>query len=116
MMTTHDERQSLVSAAWATAQRLEREEQLAQAEEMILGAIDHLGAYAQVAHLYELRMGRLARAGDREGAVAAFHRSNHWMDVMASGATSGGEGAALTYQAQQHRINLVKALGFDPAE
>jgi hypothetical protein len=106
--------ESVAQRAWKRALELERAGDLAQAEEVVLESIDHLGAFGRVAYLYQLRMERLAREGDRDGAIAAFRRSDHWMWVMASGATSGGEGTALSYQATEHRKALVTLLGFDP--
>lgn len=102
-------------SAWKRALELERAGDLEEAEQIVLASIDHLGAFARVAYLCQLRMERLARAGDRAGAVEAFHKSNNWMDVMASGATSGGEGTALSYQAAEHHKALVALLGFDPS-
>lgn len=101
--------------AWNRALALEMAEQLEEAEEEVLRSIDHLGAFGRVAYMYQLRMKRLLGAGDRAGAVAAFHKSDHWMWVMASGATSGGEGTALSREAEEHRRKLVGILGFDPS-
>lgn len=114
MTSTADERQRKVDAAWKLALELEGEGKLEEAEKAILNAIDHLGAYSQVAYMYQLRMERLLGAGDRAGAVEAFGQSDRWMWVMAAGATSGGEGAALSYEAEEHRRGLVGILGFDP--
>lgn len=91
---------------WQDAMRLERLGELAAAEQRILKAIDHLGAPAQVAHLYELRGNRLRSLGDEAGALAAYETSGDWMDRMAAGATSGGEGAALSLQRDEHRARL----------
>jgi hypothetical protein len=102
------------NAAWQRALALEAEGKFPEAEKAILDSIDHLGAFGRVAYLYEVRMRRLQSGGNVEGAVAAFHRSNHWMWVMASGATSGGEGTALSNEATEHERKLVKMLGFDP--
>lgn len=108
------ERDEKVQRAWARALELERNGQIEEAEELIVRAIDHLGAYSQVAHMHQLRMERLMKEGDRAGAIEAFEKSNQWMRVMASGATSGGEGAALSLAADDHRKELVGILGFDP--
>ncbi|MBK8975779.1 MAG: hypothetical protein IPM29_07620 [Planctomycetes bacterium] len=99
---------------WLEAQELERSGRIAEAEALIERRIDHVGVHASVAHLHELRMRRLLAAGDRAGAVDAFRRSAARMSTMASQATSGGEGEALSLQANEHRAQLVAALGFDP--
>ncbi len=91
---------------WVEALRLERVGDLAAAERCITKAVDHLGAFSQVAHLYELRGKRLAAFGDAAGAAAAYTKSGEWMDTMAGCATSGGEGAALSYERDQHRARL----------
>ncbi|MBL8752501.1 MAG: hypothetical protein JNK15_04295 [Planctomycetes bacterium] len=91
---------------WCAAVRLERNGDLAAAEQSILRAIDHHGAPMQVAHLYELRGHRLRTLGDVAGARTAYETSGAWMDRMASGATSGGEGEALSRQRDEHRARL----------
>lgn len=91
---------------WTEAQRLEQAGHVEAAEQLILKSLDHLGAYSQVAHLHELRGRRLADSGDTTGAQVAFEASGSWMDTMAGGATSGGEGAALSLQRDQHRARL----------
>jgi hypothetical protein len=93
-------------AWWQEAVRLERLERLEEAEQCLLRHVQHLGAYSQVAHLHELRGNRLLALGDRDGATAAYERSGEWMDSMAAGATSGGEGAALSLQRDEHRARL----------
>ena len=91
---------------WTEAQRLEQAGHVDLAEKLILSNVNHLGGYSQVARLHELRGVRLQEAGDAEGARAALEASGDWMDSMAGGATSGGEGAALSLQRDEHRRRL----------
>jgi hypothetical protein len=101
---------------WSKALALEQSDRLEEAEQAIRSAIDHAGRDIQVAHLYELRMQRKLNEGDRDAAVAAFRKSLGWMYSLASGATSGGEGAAYMYEVKRHRAHLVSLLGFDPGD
>jgi hypothetical protein len=101
---------------WSIALSLELTDQLKEAEQTIRTAVDHAGAFVQIAHLYELRMQRKLKEGDRTAAIEAYRQSMSWMRFMASGATSGGEGAAYTLQVDQHRSSLVAQLGFDPGD
>lgn len=93
-------------AWWQEATRLMAEGHTEAAEQCILRAVDHLGVCASVARLHEEHGHRLATVGDPAGARAAFERSGEWMDRMAAGATSGGEGAALSLQRDEHRTRL----------
>ena len=95
-----------MSEAWERAVELERGDRCEEAERVLRGAMDSLMQVSQVAHLYELRMVRLLASGDRAGAEAACAASNRWMQIMASGATSGGEGAALSAEADAHERRL----------
>ena len=95
---------------WRDAVLHERADRLEEAEQTILGALDHIGVYSSLAHLYELRIGRLNDEGRDEDALAARDRAVHWLDVYASSATSGGEGAALSYERDQRK----RALGVEP--
>ena len=92
---------------WRDAVLLERADRLDEAENTILGALDHIGAYSSVARLYEDRYARLARAGQDDAAMVAKERAIHWLVVYASSATSGGEGAALSMERDQR----IAALG-----
>lgn len=103
-------------AWWTRALALEQADRLEEAERTILDALDHAGRDIQIAHLYELRMQRKLTEGDRDAAVAAFRKSLGWMYSLASGATSGGEGAAYMYEVKRHRAHLVSLLGFDPGD
>jgi hypothetical protein len=95
---------------WRDAVLLERADKLEEAEQTILKALDHIGVYSSLAHLYELRIGRLNNEGRDNEASAARDRAVHWLDVYASSATSGGEGAALSYERDQRK----RALGAEP--
>ncbi|WP_284615834.1 hypothetical protein [Aquabacterium humicola] len=81
---------------WLAAQLLERADRLAEAEQCITDAVDHLGASLQVAELYRQRMLRLHAEGRPDGAAAAREAAVRWAHHYAAGATSGGEGAALS--------------------
>jgi hypothetical protein len=91
---------------WRDAVLLERADKLEDAEQTILKALDHIGVYSSLAHLYELRIGRLNNEGRDKESVAARDRAVHWLDVYASSATSGGEGAALSYERDQRKRAL----------
>lgn len=83
---------------WRRAQALERQGALTEAEEAILAAVPHLGAYASVARLHAERMRRLTLAGDAAGAAEARAKAVDWIHSYASMATSGGEGVALSLE------------------
>jgi hypothetical protein len=95
---------------WRVAVTLERAGRLEEAEQAILGALDHIGVYSSLAHLYEKRHARLVRAGRQEEAEAARERAVHWLVIYASSATSGGEGTALSRERDQR----IAALGGRP--
>lgn len=100
---------------WTKALQLEQADQLEAAEQLLRSSINDLGCFSQIAYLYELRMRRKQAEGDRAAAEAAFRKSAAWMRFMASGATSGGEGEALSQAAADHEAELVKQLGCRPA-
>jgi hypothetical protein len=91
---------------WSVAQELEKQDRLDEAEALLERSIQHLGVDATIAHLYELRAVRLNAGGDAKGAEEAITKSIAAMRRMASGATSGGEGAALSLQADEHEKRL----------
>ncbi len=101
---------------WLEALRLERADRLTEAEAVIEKAVNCIGASAQVAEMYRLRMLRMLEAGNRGEAIEAFRASNESMRFYASQATSGGEGAALSLERDDHRKQLVRELGFDPGD
>ncbi|MCB1050155.1 MAG: hypothetical protein KDC71_06095 [Acidobacteria bacterium] len=101
---------------WTTALRLELEDRLKQAEATIRRALDPRGepSSAQIAHLYELRCRRLLKLGQLEAARSAAQKGYAFMCEYASGATSGGEGIALSREAKTYQTNLNQLL--DQAE
>ena len=92
---------------WRDAVLLERADRLDEAEQTIEKALDHIGVYSSLAHLYELRCARLTREGRDDAAEAARKRAIHWLYTYAGSATSGGEGAALSRERDQR----IAALG-----
>lgn len=107
----------LNSAAWnRAAQSTDGPDRLEAVEQEMLAAIDHLGVAASIAELYAERMRAFQRAGNEPRASAAFKLAVGWMDSYASSATSGGEGAALSYERDQFRAALAREFGYDPTE
>lgn len=104
-----------VEAAWKKAQELERQGEFKQAEAVIREHISG-GFPQQTAYLYELRMERLLAEGDREGAMEAYKRACDWWYFFASGATSGGEGVAFSYQRDKEIAELSRKMGVPPPE
>jgi hypothetical protein len=87
---------------------LEKLGQIEAAEELLLKSIDHLGAYSSAAYLWEKEVARRAAAGDDAGARQAAKRAADRLFQYAAGATSGGEGAALSLERDQ-RLEALKA-------
>jgi hypothetical protein len=81
---------------WMAALLMERADRLAEAEQCITDAIDHIGAAIQVAELYRQRMLRLQDEGQPGEGLKAREAAIRWAHHYAACATSGGEGAALT--------------------
>jgi hypothetical protein len=81
---------------WMAALLMERAGRLAEAEQCITDAIDHIGAAIQVAELYRQRMLRLQNEGQPGEALKAREAAIRWAHHYAACATSGGEGAALS--------------------
>lgn len=82
---------------WARrAYALEAEGRLDEAEQAMRDGCDQLGVLMSLAHLYRARLVRLAATGDIAGATQARERAEHWAWAYAAGATSGGEGVALS--------------------
>ena len=92
---------------WRDAVLLERADRIAEAEETIQKALDHIGVYSSLAYLHELRYARLLREGKQGAAAEARERAIHWLYAYAGSATSGGEGAALSLERDQR----IAALG-----
>jgi hypothetical protein len=83
---------------WMAALLMERADRLAEAEQCITDAVDHIGASIQVAELYRQRMLRLQKEGRTADASVAREAAIRWAHQYAASATSGGEGAALSHQ------------------
>ena len=82
----------------------------------MLAAIDHIGVSGSIAEIYAERMRAFQRAGNKARAEAAFKLAVHWMNSYAASATSGGEGAALSYECDQFRHALAREFGYDPTD
>lgn len=107
----------LNDAAWArTAQSLEGPDRLEAVEEEMRQAIQHIGVAGSIAEMYAQRMRAFQCAGNETRAIAAFKLAVDWMDTYAGWATSGGEGAALSYERDQFRAALAREFGYDPTE
>lgn len=98
-----------VPAWWEETIALEMNGAVDAAEKAILDSVNHLGAYASVAEMYRLRAVRLRDEGDIAGSQAAAKKSKEWIYSYAAGATSGGEGAALSLQRDEF-LELLKGL------
>ena len=83
---------------WMAALLMERAGRLAEAEQCITDAVDHIGAAIQVAELYRQRMLRLQDEGQPGEALKARDAAIRWAHHYAASATSGGEGAALSQE------------------
>ncbi len=105
------------STAWErAAQTTDGPDRLEDVEKEMLAAINHIGVAASIAEIYAARMRAFQRAGNEPRATAAFKLAVDWMDNYASYATSGGEGAALSYERDQFRKALALEFGYDPAD
>lgn len=91
------------------AAELEMIGEIEAAERVILNNVQHLGAYASVAEMHRRRAVRLRDEGDTAGSQAAAKKAEHWIYSYAAGATSGGEGAALSLQRDEF-LELLKGL------
>lgn len=98
------------------AQSTEGPDRLEDLEQEMLKAIPHLGVAASIAEVYARRMRAFQRAGNEARAAAAFRLAVDWMGNYASSATSGGEGAALSYERDKFRAALIREFGYDPTE
>lgn len=103
--------------AWArAAQSTDGPDRLENVEKEMLAAIDHIGVAASIAEIYAERMRAFQRAGNEARAIAAFKLAVDWMRSYAGSATSGGEGAALSYESDQFRKALALEFGYDPTD
>jgi hypothetical protein len=105
------------TTAWTrAAQSTDGPDRLEAIEEEMRRSIDHIGVAASIAEMYAQRMRTFQRAGNEPRAIAAFKLAVDWMGTYASWATSGGEGAALSYERDQFRAALAQEFGYDPTE
>jgi hypothetical protein len=105
------------STAWARAsQSTDGPDRLEDVEKEMLAATNHIGVASSIAEIYAERMRAFQRAGNGPRAIAAFKLAVDWMDNYASWATSGGEGAALSYERDQFRKALALEFGYDPTD
>jgi hypothetical protein len=105
------------TTAWTrAAQSTDGPDRLEAIEEEMRRSIDHIGVAASIAEMYAQRMRMFQRAGNEPRAIAAFKLAVDWMGTYASWATSGGEGAALSYERDQFRAALAREFGYDPTE
>ena len=104
-------------SAWdRAANSTDGPDHLKDVEEEMRMAFPHIGAAASIAEIYAKRMCAFQRAGNEPRAVAAFKLAVDWMWTYASWATSGGEGAALSYDRERFHAALAGELGYDPTE
>lgn len=103
-------------AWWLRARKLEGENKLKEAEAVIKDGVPNLYFAHATADLYRLRMLRMKEAGDAAGALEAFRQSETFIYMMAGFATSGGEGAALSYERDNFMKQLVAEYGSHPGD
>lgn len=89
-------------------------DRLVDMEDAMRRQYDHIGVAVSIAEVYAERMREFRRLGDERRAIAAFRLAKEWMGTYASWATSGGEGAANSYQRDQFCEALVAEFGYDP--
>lgn len=107
----------LNTSIWAqAANSTDGPDRLTDIEEQMQRSIDHIGVAATIAEMYAQRMRTFQRVGNEPRAVAAFKLAVEWMSNYASSATSGGEGAALSFERDQFHAALVREFGYDPTE
>lgn len=102
---------------WArAAQSTDGPDRLEAVEKEMLASINHIGVAASIAEIYAERMRAFQRAGNEKRAIAAFKLAVDWMGNYAASATSGGEGAALSYERDQFQAALAREFGYDPTD
>ncbi len=105
------------TSKWARmAVSTEGPDRLVELEEEMRKAYQHIGVAGSIAEIYADRMRTFQHAGNEPRAIAAFKLAVEWMATYAGWATSGGEGAALSYERDQFRAALVREFGYDPTE
>ena len=93
------------------AEKLEREDRMDDAEQLIRDRIPSLHCAITIADLYRKRWIRL-RESDPKKADEARNNATKWARTYASWATSGGEGAALSLE----RDEFLRLLGPEPLD
>lgn len=96
------------------AEAHELADRLDEIEPTIRAADDSLWTCCMIAEIFKRRMLRMKAEGRMKQAEEAFAMSYAWMCDFASGATSGGEGAANSYARDQHLGVLESLLGYRP--
>ena len=91
---------------WNLALSMEAADRLDDAEALLRERIPHIAFAAQTAELYRQRMLRLLGVGNVDGARAAHAEAANWIRTYASMATSGGEGAALSWERDRFLASL----------
>lgn len=93
---------------------VEDSERLVDMENAMRRQFDHIGVAVSIAEVYADRMRDFRRLGDERRAIGAFKLAKEWMGTYASWATSGGEGAANSYERDRFCEALVAEFGYDP--
>jgi hypothetical protein len=99
---------------WRRARKLEAQDKLEEAEAVIKDGVPNLYFAHATADLYRQRMIRKMAEGNQACAREAFGKAEDFIFFMASLATSGGEGAALSHERNKFMDELVAAYGSDP--
>lgn len=86
--------------------QLEREGDVKAAEQLLKDSIPHAAYAMEIANMHRARMIRFAAAGDLKAARASRAEAVDWADTYASFATSGGEGAAFSWERDQFLAGL----------
>src|SRR5215831_8847556 len=97
---------------WLRAKELERQDRFEEAEAIIQQALSSQGYpwQSQIAQMYKDRMDRLLDSAQKTEATDAARKAAQWMRAYASEATSGSEGAMLSYERDQFLSELKAAL------
>jgi hypothetical protein len=104
-------RESAMPDWWDKAVELEHAGKLEEAEDAIRKGMTPGDPWdCQTAYLYELRTKRLLSQGNIDEARKSFKRGCDLMRSYASGATSGGEGVALSAEADEYEAELRKLI------
>ncbi len=81
--------------------RLERADQMEEVEKLLKDRIPHAAYALEIATIYRGRWRRFQAAGDPIRAEEARKEASSWAYTFAGFATSGGEGAAFSYERDQ---------------